>query len=117
MNSENSKTSNPHRLLLFLTNEIDLKRGEKSVAMSNLSIYYTWKNIKSSYKNNEFKIFAPVWNNKFECQADHILNQVEDYFEYITKKNETFANNSAIKIYIKKMENRITFKMKTAYYL
>ena len=55
MNSENSKSSKPHVLTLNLTDKIDLRRGEKSVALSNLSIYYTWKNIKSSYNNKKFK--------------------------------------------------------------
>ena len=50
MNSKNSKTSNPHRLLLNLTVKINLNRIDKYVALSNLSIYYTWKNIKKSYK-------------------------------------------------------------------
>ena len=63
INSENYKTSKPHLLLLKLTDKLDLRRGEKNVALSNLSIYYTWKNIKSSYKNNEFKILAPAWND------------------------------------------------------
>ena len=66
MNSENSKTSDPHRLLLNLTDKINLKRSDKYVALSNLSIYYTWKNIKKSYKNNKFKISAPTWNEEFE---------------------------------------------------
>ena len=60
MNSENSKPSDPHRLLLNLTDKIDLKRSDKYVALSNLSIYYTWKNIRKSYKNNKFKISAPA---------------------------------------------------------
>ena len=65
MNSENSKTAKPHVLLLKFTNKLDLI-GEKIIALSNLSIYYTWKNIKSSYNNNKFKISAPIWNDKFE---------------------------------------------------
>ena len=56
MNSENSETSKPHVLILIVTDKIDLRRGEKSIALSNLSIYYTWKNIKKSYNNNKFKI-------------------------------------------------------------
>ena len=60
MNSENSKTSDPHRLLLNLTEKIDLRRKDQYIALSNLSIYYTWKNIKKSYKNNKFKISAPT---------------------------------------------------------
>ena len=66
MNSENSRTSEYHVLLLKLADKLDLRRGQKSVALSNLSIYYTWKNIKSLYKNNEFKISAPTWSDKFE---------------------------------------------------
>ena len=66
MNSENSKTPKPHVLILKLTNK--LRIGEKIIALSNLSIYCTWKNIKSSYSNNKFKISAPIWNDKFECK-------------------------------------------------
>ena len=66
MNSENSRTSEYHVLVLKLTDKIDLRRGQKSVALSNLSIYYTWRNIKSSYKNNRFKISAPTWSYEFK---------------------------------------------------
>ena len=60
MSSENSKTSDPHRLLLNLTDKIDLRRKDKYIALSNLSIYYTWRNMKKSYKSNKFKISAPT---------------------------------------------------------
>ena len=66
MNSKNSKTSKPHVLILKITDKLDLRTGEKIIALSNLSIYYTWKNIKSSYNTNKFKISAPTWNDKFE---------------------------------------------------
>ena len=66
VNSESSKTSKYHVLVLKLTDKLDLRRGQKSVALSNLSIYYTWKNVKSSYNNNKFKIFAPTWSEEFE---------------------------------------------------
>ena len=66
MNSENSKTSDPHSLFLNLSDKINLKRSDKYVALSNLSIYYTWKNIKKSYKNNTFRISSPIWNKEFE---------------------------------------------------
>ena len=66
MNSENSRTSEYHVLVLKLADKLDLRRGQKSVALSNLSIYYTWKNIKSSYKNNKFKISPPTWSDEFE---------------------------------------------------
>ena len=66
MNSRNSRTSEYHVLVLTLADKLDLRRGQKSAALSNLSIHYTWKNIKSSYKNNKFKISAPTWGDEFE---------------------------------------------------
>ena len=66
MNSENSKTSEPHVLILKFTDKLDVRRGEKSITLSNFSIYYTWKNIKSSQNDNKLKISAPAWNDKFE---------------------------------------------------
>ena len=66
MNSENRKTPKSNVLMLKLINKLDLRIGKKVIALSNLSIYYTWKNIKSSYNNNKFKISAPTWNNEFE---------------------------------------------------
>ena len=65
MNSENSKTSDPHKLLLNLSDKTNLKISDKFVALSNFSIYQTWKNIKTSYKNNKFKISAPTLNEEF----------------------------------------------------
>ena len=66
MNSKNGKSSYPHRLLRNVTDNIDVRRKDKYIALSNLSIYYTQKNIKKSYKNNGFKISAPTWNEEFE---------------------------------------------------
>ena len=66
MNSKNSRTSKYHVLVLTFTDKSDLRRSQKSVALSNLSIYYTWKNMKSSYNSNKFKMSAPTWNDKFE---------------------------------------------------
>ena len=62
MNTENSKTNESHRFKLDLTDKLNLKNPKKNMALVNLSIYYTWKNIKSEYKNNKFKISAPTWN-------------------------------------------------------
>ena len=75
MNSENRENSEWYVLILKLTNKLDLRIGGKVIALSNLSIYYTWKNIKSSYNNNKFKISAPTWNNKFEFPI-RILYQI-----------------------------------------
>ena len=66
MNSQNSRTSEYHAFVLKLTDKLNRRRGQKSVALSNLSIHYTWKNIKSSYNNNKFKISAPTWSDEFE---------------------------------------------------
>ena len=66
MNSRHSKTSDPQRLLLNLTDKIDLRRKDKYITLSNFSVYYTWKNIKKQYKNNKFKISASTWNEEFE---------------------------------------------------
>ena len=87
MNSEKSKTFESNVLILKLNDKLDLRRGERSIALSNLSIYYTWKNIKSSYNNNKFKISAPTWNDKFELpDGSYSVSDIEDYFEYILKK-------------------------------
>ena len=88
MNSENDKISDSHRLLLNLTDKIDLRRKDKCIALSNFSIYYTWKNIKKSYKNNKFKISAPTWNEEFELpDGSYSISDIQDYFEYILKKH------------------------------
>ena len=81
-NSENSETSKPHVLILKLTDKLDLRRGEKSVALSNLSMYYSWKNLKSSYKYDKFKISASTWNNEFELpDGPYYISNIQDYFE------------------------------------
>ena len=64
MNSENSKTSEYHVLVVKLNDKLDLKRGQKGVALSNLSIYYDWRNVKDTYNNNSFKISAPTWSEQ-----------------------------------------------------
>ena len=116
MNSENSRTSEYHVLVLKLTDKFNLRRGQKSVALSNLSIYYTWKNIKSSYNSNKFKISAPTWNDKFELpDGSYSISGIQDYFEYIIKKHNENVDNPSIEI--NKIEKRITFKIKNGYYL
>ena len=83
MNSENNRTPE-YVLTLKLTDKLDLRRGQKTVAISNLSIYYTWKNIKSSYNNNKFKISAPTWSEEFEFpDGSYSVSDIQDCFEYI----------------------------------
>ena len=104
--------------MLKLTNILDLRRGQKTVALSNLSIYYTWKNVKSSYNNNKFKISAPKWIEEFNLpDGSYSVQDIQDYFEYILKKHSESIDNPSIRIYINRIENRITFKIKNGYYL
>ena len=118
MNLENSKTSEYHVLVLKLTDKLDLRRGQKTVALSNLSICYTWKNIKSSYNNNKFKISAPTWIEEFELpDGSYSISDIQDYFEYTLKKHSGSVDNPPIRIYVNRVENRITFKIKRGYYL
>ena len=118
MNSENSKTSEYHVLVLKLTDKLDLRRGQKTVALSNLSIYYTWKNVKSSYNNNKLKISAPTRSEEFELpDGSYSISDIQDYFEYILKKHSESVDNPSIRMYINRIENRITFKIKSGYYL
>ena len=121
MNSENSRTSEYHVLVLKLADKLDIRRVQKSVALSNPSIYYTWKNIKSSYNNNKYnnkKISAPTWSDEFESpDGSYSISDIQDYFEYILKKHSENADIPSIKVYVNKIENRITFKIKTGYYL
>ena len=112
MNSDNSKAYKPHVLKLKLTSKLDLRLGEKVITLSNLSIYYTWKNIKSSYNNNKFKISAPRWNEEFTLPNEsYSVSDIQDYFEYILKKHEENNNQPSVQIYVNKIENRITFKI------
>ena len=118
MNSENSKISEYNVLVLKLTDKLDLRRGQKTVALSNLSIYYTWKNVKSSYNNNKFKISAPTWSEEFELlDGSYSISDIQDYFEYILKKRSESVDNPSIRMYINRIENRIIFKIKSGYYL
>ena len=118
MNSENSETSEPHILILKLTVKLVLRRGEKSITLSDLSLCYTWKNIKRSYSNNKFKISAPTWNDKFELpDGSYSVSDIQDYFEYILKKHGENIDKPSVKIYVNKIENRITFKIKNGYSL
>ena len=114
MNSENNKTYDTHGLLLTLSDKTDLKRSDKYVALSNLSIYYTWKNIKMSYKNNKFKRSAPTWNDEFEFPNGlYSVSENQDYFEYILKKHGKKTDDPSRKKYVNTTENRVTFRIKT----
>ena len=113
MNSENSKTSKAHVLILKLTNKLDLRIGGKTIAFSNLSIFYTWRNINSLYNNNKFKISVPTWNDKFELpDGSYSVSDIQDYFEYNLKNYGEDIDEPSVKIYVNKTENMVTFKIK-----
>ena len=88
------------------------------MALANLSIYYTWKNIKSEYNNNKFKISAPTWNDTFDLpDGSYSIDDIQDYFENNTKKHETLNEDLPIEICLNKIKNKIVFKIKTGYKL
>ena len=84
------------------------------MALANLSIYYTWKNIKSEYNNNIFKISAPTWNDTFDLpDSSYSIADIQNYFEFIIKKHDTLTQNLSVQIYPNKIKNRVVFKIKT----
>ena len=88
------------------------------MALANLIIYYTWKDIKSVHYSNKFKISVQTWNDTFDLpDGSYSVSDIQDYFEYIIKKHETIADNLPIQIYVNKIKNRIVFKIKTGYKL
>ena len=119
MNTLNSKTNESNKFICQFTDNLNLKNPDKNMVLTNLSIYYTWKNIKSEYNNNKFKISAPTWNDEFNLlDRSYSVSDMQDYFLiYIIKKRETIADNPPVQIYMNKIKNRIVFKIKTGYKL
>ena len=118
MSTENSKTNEPHRFKLDLTDNCNLKNPNENMALVNLSIYHFWKNIKSEYNNNRFKISASTWNDTFDLHIILILLQIFRIILNLSfKKQETLTENPPIQIYPNKIKIRIVFKIKTGYKL
>ena len=113
MNTKNSKTNESHRLKYDLIDKLDFKNPNKNMALGSLSIY-----VKSTYNNNKFKVSAPTWNETFDL-PDGLYNipDIQDYIEYIIKKDETIGETAPILIYANTINNRIVFKIKTGYKL
>ena len=81
------------------------------MALANLNIYYTWKNIKSEYNNNKFKIFAPTWNDTFDLpDGFYSIADIQDQFEFIIKKHETLTEDPPIQIYPNKIKTELFSK-------
>ena len=87
------------------------------MALANLSIYYTWKNIKSEQENKKFKISAPTWNDTFDLPDGSYSISAIDYFEFIIKKHKNLTENPPVQIYPNEIKNRIVFEIKTGYKL
>ena len=129
MTTKNSKTNEPNRFKYHLIDKLDLRNPNKNMAVANLSIYYTWKNVKSTYNNNKFKILAPTWNETFDLHISEIyirntrlyqkynISEIQGYIEYIIKKHETIGESAPILIYANTINNRIVFKIKARYKL
>ena len=107
MNTENSKTNDSNKFIYQFTDKVNLKNpNNKNIGFINLSIYYTWKNIKSVYNNNKFKISAPTQNDEFELpDGSYLISNIQDYFEFIIKKYKTLTENPPIQIYPNKIKN------------
>ena len=116
INTENSKTNESHKFRLALADKLNLKDPNKNMVLANLSIYYTWANTKCAYSNNKLKISAPTWDDEFDLSdGSYSISDIQDYFEYITKKIET--ENPPVKIYVNRIKNTIVFKIKTGHKL
>ena len=104
MNTSSSKTNESNKFIYQFTDKLNLKNPNKNMALANLSIYYTWKNIKSEYN----KISAPTWNDKFNFPDGYYsvsdIQDYFDYFEYIIKKHDTIADNPPVQIYVNKIK-------------
>ena len=86
MNMANSKTKNSNKFVYNFIDKLNFKNPNKNIALANLSIYYTWKNIKSDYNNNKFKRSAPTWNHTFDVpDGSYSISALQNYFEYVIK--------------------------------
>ena len=103
----NSKTNEPHKFVLNVSQRLDLRSSNKHVALQNLSIYYNWKNIRQQCKNNKLKMIVPTWNDEFELlDGSYSVSDIQDYIKI--KKHETLPTNLPIHIYISKINRRWT---------
>ena len=118
MNMEISKTNEPNKFVLQLSQRFDFRTSNKHVLLQNSYISYTWKNIRKQYKNNKLKILASAWNYEFDLRAGtYSVSDIQDYIEYIIKKHETLTTNPSIHVYVNKINNRLVFKIKEGYKL
>ena len=106
MNTENTNANEPHKLVLNLSQRLNLRSSIKHVSLQNFSVYYTWKNTRQQYKNNKLKIIASAWNDKFELpDGSYLVSDIQDYIEYIM--HETLLSNPPILNYINRIKRWI----------
>ena len=118
MNTANSKTKHSNKFVSNFTDKLNLKNPNKNIALANLSIYYTWENVKSDYNNNKLKILPSTWNDTFDVPGgSYSIGALQNYFEYIIKKHETIAEVSPVLTYVNEINNRIVFKINSGYKL
>ena len=135
MNMENSKTNEPHKFVLNLSQRLDLKSQNKYVALENLSIYYTWKNMRKQYKNNKLKTIAPIWNEEFELPDGNneiiwqhkkitekkyqVLKQLKQFqynaIQQIININKSLKYHTLIQVYLLNVELSYLVFLKTFY--
>ena len=117
-NTENSNTNEKYKIVLNLSQRLDIKSSNENVALQNLSIYYTWENVRKQYKNNKLKILALTWYGEFESpNRSYSVSDVQDYVKYIIKKQETLITIPPFHVYINRTNNRIVLKIKDGYKL
>ena len=118
MKTKNSQTNGPHKFVLNLSQRLDLRSSKKYVALQNLSIYYTWKNIRKQFLNNKLKIIVPTGNDEFELPDGYYsVSDIQYYIEFIIKKHETLTGSRPIYVYINGINNRLVFKITDGYKL
>ena len=114
MNTDNSKTNEPYKFALNLSQRLDLRSSNKHITLQNLSIYY----IRKQFKNNKLKAIVPTWNNEFELpDGFYFVSDIQGYFEFIIKKHEILTKIPPIHVYIDRINNGLVFKIKDGYKL
>ena len=116
INTENNKTNEPHKFVLNLSQRLYLRSSGNHAAIQNLSVYYTWKNIRNQYKNDKLKIISLAWNDEFELpDGSYSVSDIQDSTKYIIKKHETLTTIPPINVYINRINSRFLFKIKDIY--
>ena len=111
MNTENNKMNEPHKFVLNLSQRLYLRSSGNHAAIQNLSVYYTWKNIRNQYKNDKLKTISPTWNDEFELpDGSYSVSDIQDYIEHMIKKNKTLTTIPPIYVYINRINNRLVSK-------